>query len=246
MQLPDILAQTDHWVAVDKPSGMVVHRSRGANDRYNLVSVMRAHLGPEIYPVNRLDRKTSGVLVMAIGKDAARELSTAFAERTVEKEYEAVVRGWPPLEPQQSHVIERELSGRPAHSTVWVLGRSELDVQLGRYPKTRLARVRLRPHTGLTHQLRRHMQGWGYPVINDKQHGDNQLNHRFFETYGVKRLLLHSRRLTFPFDGQRITVEADWNGRSLGLLQFLGLHNVDPTKEQGSSKRTGAYVRKDV
>lgn len=229
MQIPEIVARAEQWIAVDKPSGMVVHRSRGANDRYNLVSVMRSHLGPEVYPVNRLDRKTSGVIVMARSRDAARELSTAFAERQVEKEYEAVVRGWPPLEPEQEWIIERELSGRPAHTAVQVLARVELDIALGRYPTTRLARLALRPRTGLTHQLRRHLKGWGYPIINDKQHGDTKLNPRFYETYGIKRLLLHSRRLTFPFAGERITVEAEWNARTRGLLHFLGLHQTGQT-----------------
>jgi tRNA pseudouridine65 synthase len=215
LNTPRILAQSEHWVAVDKPSGMVVHRARGANDRYSLVAVMRQALGPEVYPVNRLDRQTSGVVVMARSKE--------FAERTVEKEYEAVVRGWPPLEPGQSHLIERPLGERPAQTRVWVLTRTELDVQLGRYQKTRLSRVKLCPRTGVTHQLRRHLKGWGYPIINDRRHGDTQLNPSFFQTYGVKRLLLHSRKLVFPFGEERLTVECDWNGRALGLLQFLGL-----------------------
>ncbi len=88
---------TDHWIAVNKPSGMVVHKSRGANDRHTLVSVMRDHLGPDVFPVNRLDRQTSGIILMARDRDSARELSTAFAERAVFKTYEAVVRGCPSL-----------------------------------------------------------------------------------------------------------------------------------------------------
>ena len=202
---------------------MVVHRARGANDRYNLVAVMRELLGPEVYPVNRLDRQTSGVIIMALSKDGARELSAAFAERRVEKTYEAVVRGWPPLEIGEEFVIDRELTGRPASTIVEVLAKTELDVQLGRYPKCRLARVRLRPKTGITHQLRRHLKGWGYPIVNDRRHGDTKLNPKFFETYKVKRLLLHSRRLVFPFGGETFTAEAEWNGRALGLLQYLGL-----------------------
>lgn len=223
MQAPPIVAQGEEWVAVDKPSGMVIHRSRGANDRYTLVAVMRELLGPEVFPVNRLDRQTSGIVVMALSKDAGRELSNAFAERKVQKTYEAVVRGWPPLALGQEFLIERELKGKPAQTMVELLATSELDVSLGRYPKTRLARVRLRPTTGVTHQLRRHLKGWGYPIINDKLHGDTQLNPRFYEAYGVKRLLLHSRRLVFPFAGETFTAEADWNGRSLGLLAHLGL-----------------------
>lgn len=223
METPNILAQTDDWLAVDKPSGMVVHRSRGANDRHNLVSVMREACGPSVAPVNRLDRQTSGVIVMAKNRDAARELSQAFADRTVEKTYEAVVRGWPPLDFGQEFLIDRDLTEKAAETRVQLMKRVELDVCLGRYPTTRLARLRLHPKTGITHQLRRHLKGWGYPIINDKRHGDTKLNPLFHEKYGIKRLLLHSRSLTFPFGGERHTVVADWNGRSLGLLEFLGL-----------------------
>ncbi len=223
MLVPQILASSDHWIILNKPSGMVVHRARGANDRHNLVNVMRAQFGPEVYPVNRLDRQTSGVMVMARSKDAARELSKAFAERTVVKMYEAVVRGWPPLEPGEVFEIDRLLSDKPAVTRVEVLAKTELDVALGRYPQTRLARVRLHPKTGLTHQLRRHLRGWGYPIINDTQHGDSQINPKFREIYKMKRLLLHSRSLEFPFGGQQCRAEAEWSGRPLGLLEFLGL-----------------------
>jgi tRNA pseudouridine65 synthase len=184
---------------------------------------MRALLGPEVYPVNRLDRQTSGVIVMGLSKEGARELSAAFAERRVEKTYEAVVRGWPPLEAGQEMVIDRVLKDKPALTRIEVLARAELQEQLGRYPTTRLARVRMRPKTGVTHQLRRHMKGWGYPIVGDRRHGDSQLNPAFYARFGVKRLLLHSCGLTFPFGGESITAEAEWNGRALGLLQYLGL-----------------------
>lgn len=223
MQLPNIIAITDHWLAVDKPSGLVIHRSRGANDRHTLVSVMRDHLGPGVSPVNRLDRQTSGIVLMARSTEAARELSTAFAERTVSKTYEAVVRGWPPIDTESEFLIERPLSGKPAQTRIRLLKRTSLEVQLSRHPTTRLSRLRLFPRTGIHHQLRRHLRGWGYPIVNDRKHGDDKLNPAFHEKYGVKRMLLHSRVLTFPFQGESFTVETDWNGRSLGLLEYLGL-----------------------
>ena len=223
MLVPQILATTDHWVVLNKPSGMVVHRARGANDRHNLVNVMRTQFGPEVYPVNRLDRQTSGVMVMARTKDAARELSKAFAERTVTKVYEAIVRGWPPLEPGEIFEVDRPLTDKPALTRIEVIAKTEIDVALGRYPTTRLARVRLYPKTGIHHQLRRHLKGWGYPIINDSRHGDSQINPNFRETYKIKRLLLHSRSLEFPFGGEQCRVEAEWNGRPLGLIEHLGL-----------------------
>ncbi len=214
---------TDHWIAVNKPSGMVVHKSRGANDRHTLVSVMRDHLGPDVFPVNRLDRQTSGIILMARDRDSARELSTAFAERAVFKTYEAVVRGWPPLPLGGEHVIERELSGKPAYTRIELVRKSLLEVSLGIHESTRLSRLRLFPKTGLTHQLRRHLRGWGYPIINDQKHGDRNLNRAFQEQFKHKRMLLHSMALTFPFGGESHSVEIGWSGRGRGLLYHLGL-----------------------
>ncbi|MFA5505817.1 MAG: pseudouridine synthase [Vulcanimicrobiota bacterium] len=223
MQVPEIVAQTDHWLVVNKPSGMVVHRSRGANDRYTLVKTMRDQLGPEVYPVNRLDRQTSGVIVMARSREAARELSQAFAQREVKKVYEAVVRGWPPLEPDQEHLIDRELSGKPASTRIHFVCKNLLDLELGKHPQTRVTRLRLFPKTGLTHQIRRHLRGWGYPIVNDQKHGDRPLNRAFHEAFKVKRMLLHSRSITFTFQDREYTAEADWSGRTRGLLHHLGL-----------------------
>jgi tRNA pseudouridine65 synthase len=223
VEIPDIILQSDHWLAVNKPSGMVVHRSRGANDYHTLVRVMRDHLGPNVFPVNRLDRQTSGIILMARCSDSARELSTAFAERRVSKTYQAVVRGWPPLEAGDEHLIDRELGGKAAESRVYLLEKSLLDLQLGKHPQTRLAKLEIHPKTGIHHQIRRHLRGWGYPIINDHKHGDRPLNRAFHDRFKLKRMLLHSYSLSFPFGGETFTATADWSGRNRGLLHHLGL-----------------------
>lgn len=231
MQTPEILAQSDHWLAIDKPSGMVVHRSKGANDWYTLVRVMREAVGPDVFPVNRLDRQTSGVILMARSKEAARELSGAFAQRKVSKVYEAVVRGWPKLAPDEEHLIDRVLGDKPASTRVEFVHQSLLDLPLGKHPQTRLTRLRLHPKTGVHHQLRRHLRGWGYPIINDQKRGDRALNRAFHERFKIKRMLLHSRKLTFPFGGETFVCETNWSGRTRGLLHYLGLM---PESEQQS------------
>ena len=223
MEIPKIIIQSEDWLAIDKPSGMVVHRSRGANDRYTLVATMREHLGPNVFPINRLDRGTSGVILMARSKEAARELSMAFAERTVQKTYEAVVRGWPPLGQGDEYSLERPMSGRPSSSRIQLICKTLLDEQLGRHPRTRLARMRIFPKTGIYHQIRRHLRGWGFPVVNDRKHGDRELNDKFHERFKIKRLLLHSQSLTFPFKGEEFTASTDWSGRTRGLLHHIGL-----------------------
>ena len=202
---------------------MVIHRSRGANDRHTLVSVMRDELGPNVFPVNRLDRQTSGIIVMARCKDSARELSMAFANREVKKTYEAVVRGWPNLGEDDHHLIERELSGKKASTRFEIVHKTLLDLSLGAFPQTRLTRLRIFPKTGVHHQIRRHTRGWGYPIINDHKHGDRPLNRAFHERFKIKRMLLHSRAITFPFGGEEVTAEVNWSGRGRGLLHYLGL-----------------------
>ncbi|MCA9776570.1 MAG: pseudouridylate synthase, partial [Candidatus Eremiobacteraeota bacterium] len=111
----------------------------------------------------------------------------------------------------------------PASTRVRLVCKNLLDVSLGKHPQTRIARLRLFPKTGLTHQIRRHLRGWGYPILNDQKHGDRTLNRAFHEVYKVKRMLLHSRSITFTFDGQEYTAEADWSGRTRGLLHHLGV-----------------------
>lgn len=223
MEPLNVLAESDDWVAFNKPAGLVVHRSRGANDRHTLVSLARESHGPDLAPIHRLDRPTSGVILMAKSRDAARELSQAFAERQVRKVYEAVVRGWP-LQPGDPPVtIDRPLSGKPAATRVRTLALSTFPEALGRYPTARFGLLELEPTTGLTHQLRRHLRGWGYPIINDRKHGDDKLNTDFLARFGVRRLLLHARRLEFPFGGRIHTVQVDWNGRITGLIDYLGL-----------------------
>lgn len=222
MQIPEIVAQSDHWVAINKPAGMVIHRSRGANDYHTLVRTMRDHLGDNVFPVNRLDRQTSGVILMARCKDSARELSMAFADRSVQKTYEAIVRGWP-LEEGEEHLIERELTGKAASTRFQLIEKTLLDEALGKFPQTRLSRLRVFPKTGTFHQIRRHLRGWGYPIINDRKHGDNTINPAFHEKYKLKRMLLHSRELSFPFGGETFTARAEWSGRTKGLLYHLGL-----------------------
>lgn len=202
---------------------MVIHRSRGANDWYTLVRVMREAIGPDVFPVNRLDRQTSGAIVMARSRDAARELSLAFAAREVSKTYEAIVRGWPNLPPDTDHLLDRELTGKQASTRVRVLHKTLLDLPLGRFPQTRLARLHAFPKTGTYHQIRRHLRGWGYPVINDQKHGDSPLNRAFHDAFKIQRMLLHSRAITFSFDGQSYSAQAEWSGRTKGLLHHIGL-----------------------
>lgn len=177
-----VLYQSAALVAVDKPSGLCVHRGQ-SRDAVHALELVRDQVGAYVYPVHRLDRATSGVLLFALTADAARELGSAFAGGLVEKRYVALVRGAPPDHVRLSHPLSQE-DGRtpqPAVTTLRTLAR------YGRY-----AWVEAFPETGRTHQIRRHLKHLSCPIIGDVRYGKGDHN-RFFRTrYDLHRLALHA------------------------------------------------------
>jgi tRNA pseudouridine65 synthase len=218
----DILYQDERIVVVDKPSGLLVHRS--PIDRHETrfaVQLLRDQLGRRVYPVHRLDKGTSGALAFALDPDTARALSTAFAGREVGKTYRALVRGWPAAE----GVIARALGGvaddyvpgsaggtlREACTRFRRLACYELPVRVDRYPTSRYALLELQPESGRRHQLRRHLAHEAHPIVGDSTYGKGRHNRLFEERYGVRRLLLACTRLEFAdpaIAGHRIEIDA--------------------------------------
>ncbi|MBI3924675.1 MAG: hypothetical protein HY319_03970 [Armatimonadetes bacterium] len=215
-----VLYLDDHMVAIHKPSGMVVHPSQGVGFYRNCMKLIRDHLGQIVYPVNRLDRGTSGVLVMGLSSEAASVMAGAFRNRQVEKTYVALVRGWT----QDEGTVEEPLDDKPALTRYRTLSRMEVDLPSPPHPTSRYSFVRAQPRTGIYHQLRRHLRRTGHPVIGDRQHGSKLHNRAFHERFGVKRLLLHSYRLILPHPvtGEPLQIVARLPGRLRGLFQAVG------------------------
>lgn len=202
-----VLYRDEHMVVVDKPSGLLVHRS--PIDRHETrfaLQIVRDQLGRHVYPVHRLDKPTSGALVLALDPASARLLAEAFARGEVTKQYLAVVRGWPLV----TGTIDRALAAvederigaqsqepRPARTDFRRLATFELPVRVDRYPTSRYALVELQPHTGRRHQLRRHLAGESHPLVGDSTYGKGRHNRLFAESFGVHRLLLACTRLEF-------------------------------------------------
>jgi tRNA pseudouridine65 synthase len=220
-----VLYHDDYLVAIDKPSGWLVHRSD--IDRHEtriVVQALRDQMGGRhVYPVHRLDKGTSGVLVFAFSPEILRILSARFAEGTVQKTYRAIVRGWPPEQGSIDHPLVRDhddygrlITMREAQSALTHFRRLatvELPFAVDRYPSSRYALVELSPETGRRHQLRRHMKHIAHPIIGDATHGKGVHNRFFQQQFDCHRLLLACTRLEFdqPVDGKRlnITVEPD-------------------------------------
>lgn len=207
-----VLHRAERWIAVDKPAGLVVHRGERTRDEPAALQIVRDLVGRHVYPAHRLDRATSGVLVLALDREAARFLGLAFSERRVHKRYLAVVRGWIDERGVIDYPLREEETSTPADAVTAFARLScfEVPVAVGRYATGRYSIVEAFPETGRMHQLRRHFAHLRHPIVGDVRYGDGRHNRMFRERFGVHRLLLHAQRIELPdLDGRTIVVEAD-------------------------------------
>ena len=221
-------------VAIDKPAGLLVHRTRidRRETRFALQET-RDLVGQYLYPVHRLDKSTSGLLLFALDPTSARALSAQFTAGEVEKVYVAVVRGWPP----EAGVVDRPLTDlpdsrhrrwegerQPARTAYRRLATVEFPIAVSKYPTSRYALVEARPETGKQHQIRRHLRHITHPVIGDARHGEKLHNRFFASEFGVDRLLLASVELAFrhPATGAPVRLTSPLVGSFASLIQRLG------------------------
>ncbi|MFO7550057.1 MAG: pseudouridine synthase [Haliea sp.] len=210
-------------MAINKPPGLLVHRS--AIDRHETrfaLQLLRDQLGRRVYPVHRLDKPTSGLMLFALDSGTARLLSSQFADRSIEKSYLAIVRGWSPEQGRINHPLREHpdavetATGRDtpkvyaAVTEYQRLATVELDIAVDRYPRTRYSLVLLHPLTGRRHQLRRHMKHISHPIIGDANHGKGVHNRFFQQALGCQRLLLASVAIKFqhPRSGEQLHLRA--------------------------------------
>jgi len=201
----DILYIDDYLAIVHKPAGWLVHRTPlDKGETRFVLQTLRDQIGQRVWPVHRLDKGTSGVLVFALDAEVARALGQAFESgEGLKKTYRAMVRGWPVDEGLIDHPLRRmpddmrsEREQVQAAQTRFVTrGRGELPLAQGDFPSTRFALVQLQALTGRRHQLRRHMKHMAHPIIGDATHGKGPLNRAIAEHLGIQRLWLHVMRL---------------------------------------------------
>lgn len=212
MALLDILYRDDDLVAINKPDALLVHRTRFAADGLAALQILRDQIGCTVYPVHRLDRATSGVLLFALNPDAASCLGKAFAGREVHKVYRAVVRGRAPDQGEIDHPVVDADEGIPreARTRFRCLETLMLDAEVEGRPAI-YSLVEVVPETGRRHQIRRHLKHIHHPIVGDTMYGRGAHNRFFRERFGVYRLLLHARSLTVPHPatGAPLHIEVD-------------------------------------
>ena len=230
----DILFEDDALVVLNKPAGLVVHPAAG-HEEHTLVNALLHHcagqlsgIGGVARPgiVHRLDKETSGCMVVAKNDDTHLALSAQFSGRQVEKIYHAIVCGVMPRDEgniraaiarHPSHrkrmAVREDDTGREAHTSYRVLERLR---------ETTLVEALL--HTGRTHQIRVHFQHIGHPLVGDTTYGQRQ-NRRLEElvSYTAPRVMLHAHKLAFihPRSGKRLRFESPLPEDFVDAVRFL-------------------------
>jgi len=230
-----IIYRDDSLIAIHKPAGLLVHRS--VLDRHETrfaLQMLRDQIGRPVYPVHRLDKGTSGVLLFALQREVGRLLSGQFERGEVGKRYVAVVRGYPPESGEIDHPLARmadehagviaTAAAQPAQTRYRRLATVELPHRVDRYPSSRYALVELEPLSGRWHQLRRHMKHISHPIIGDATHGKGRHNRLFQVLFGHQRLLLAATemRLAHPVSGQALRLQAELAADFSAVIGGLG------------------------
>ncbi len=203
-----MLHACDDLIVVDKSSGLLVHRG-WADDEDVLVERARARFGA-VFPVHRLDRGTSGVIVLARSSEAARRLHDAFEASEVEKRYVALVRGGLPAPVRVDRPLPRREDGPRVPAATWIVPLAAVTLAGATLREKRYSLVVARPETGRLHQVRRHSKSSGHPIIGDANYGKSEHNRLLAERVGLARLALHalSLALRHPRTGERMVFHA--------------------------------------
>lgn len=207
-----ILYSDEHFVAINKPHDYLVHRSPIArNAKLIVLQKLRDQINQKVYPIHRLDRKTSGVLIFGLSSNAHRRLGNMFANQEVKKNYMAIVRGWTEKEGLIDYALTNDRGKTQSAITEYqTLKHFEIQVALGKFETSRYSLVDLFPKTGRMHQLRKHMAHIFHPIVGDRPHGCNKQNRMWKSKFEMNTMMLHAKTLSFihPFSEKEVTIEA--------------------------------------
>lgn len=225
LRMLEIVYQDDHIIAINKPHGLLVHRSSIANDAKEFaLQLLRDQIGKHVSPVHRLDRKTGGLLLFAFEKDVEIALQRQFQNGQVLKKYLAVLRGHSPDQQDIDYPLAKENGTiQEAFTSFVTLKRTELNIPFGKHETSRYSLVEATPTTGRMHQLRKHFAHIFYPIIGDRKHGCNKQNKFFKEQWDMTTMLLHASELKFkhPVTGDHIELTANMGDEFRRMFQVM-------------------------
>ncbi len=229
-----ILFQDENLVAVDKPAGFSVHPPEDKRIRIsnasNGLQIISKQINQYVYPIHRLDRGTSGVVLYALNQGSAQYLASQFQNRLVDKKYYAIVRGWT----EDVFTISRPLDEKEAFTSFATIARVELNDPVGKYSSARYSLLEAKPKTGRMHQIRRHLMGISHPIIGDKLYGDREHNRYMKEKFKFQHLMLKAHVLTFqnPTDQQMYSIESKWTKHWHTAFDLFGYCPIQNSKNK--------------
>ena len=217
----EILHEDDHCLAVNKPHNLLIHNSyyaRNIKEKTVLENLEELYESP-FYPVHRIDRKTSGVLLLAKERKYVSPFQQVFQSGNLEKIYTAIVRGFCEDEIRIESPVKHPETGiyKEASTLCIPLKKVELPIAVHPYESARYSLVKLIPTTGRIHQLRIHMNKISRPIIGDYKYGDRFHNRMIANRFGCDNMFLHAEGITFnhPFTNTELTLKAsyptNWN-----------------------------------
>ncbi|MGO4891610.1 tRNA pseudouridine(65) synthase TruC [Flavobacterium sp. W21_SRS_FM6] len=206
----NIIYQDEYLVVIDKPSGLLVHRSMlDKHETEFAVQLVRDQINQHVFPVHRLDRPTSGVLVFALNPDIARLLGEQFSTQQILKRYITITRGHAPELGEIDYALKEQLdkiadkkakqdkAAQAAFTTFTRLKTFELPFAVSRYPSARYSLLMVEPKTGRKHQIRRHLAHINHPIIGDTTHGDGKHNQFLKQHFDFSGLALSCLTMKF-------------------------------------------------
>lgn len=221
----EILFHDEHLVAINKPHGLLVHRSNIAADADEFaIQLLRNQIGQKVNPVHRIDRKTGGILLFALDKATEIAMQQQFMENQVKKKYWAIVRGHTPDKEDIDYPLRKENGTlQDAFTTYSTLQRAEINVPFGGHNTSRYSLLEVIPATGRMHQIRKHLSHIFHPIIGDRTHGCNKQNKLFKEKWEMTTMLLHASFLSFkhPVTGGVINIEAPLQNEFVRVMNLM-------------------------
>jgi len=235
----DIIYQDTFIIAIHKPAGLLVHKSPiDKHETRFAMKILRDQIDQWVYPVHRLDKPTSGLLLFALHPDIATQISQQFEQHQIQKEYQAIVRGYAPEEDCINHALKEiavfkhlqkkveQKAAKEALTNFQRLQTFELPYSDGRFDSSRYSLIKLQPKTGRKHQIRRHLKHISHPIIGDVKYGKGEHNRLFNEHLSSHRLLLAATKmsLTHPATDEILTLEcpleSSFKNTLLALKEF--------------------------
>ncbi len=222
----EILYRDRYLIAINKPPGLLVHRSPIAKDAEQFaVQELRNQVEQHVFPAHRLDRKTSGVLLFSLDEITHRCTQPLFASKAIAKNYLTIVRGYMDDQGTIDYPLKRD-DGKvqEAITHYQCLQRCELPVPFGKHLTSRYSLAQITPETGRMHQIRKHMAHIFHPIIGDRPHGCNKQNRLFMEKWKMTQMMLHasSLELIHPMTRENILIKAPLPQEFLRMMKLMG------------------------